>query len=107
MNHPPWKQRLLDRIASDRRSERAISLASGLGENYVNQIKTTRDGVGVEALLKLCKTLNVSVAYILLGVKMSPVEQDVLTIYSRLGEDQQVSFLTFLRSLDPDGAAPR
>lgn len=40
--HDDWKERLLTAIDADGRSDRAISLASGLGPNFVQQMRGTK-----------------------------------------------------------------
>lgn len=57
-----WRERLLAAIDGDERSDRAISLAAGLGPNYVSQLRGTQAAApkkpNIEYVRKLAATLG-------------------------------------------------
>src|SRR5690348_11770744 len=100
-----WWIRLNTAINDSGRSLRDIALSAGLGPNYIGQMRKHGKMPGADAVLKLCRALNVSAIYIFTGAKMSPEAEELLDLFSRLSRDQQDRFLDLLRSLRADEAA--
>lgn len=101
-----WRDRLDAAIKNSGRSDRSLSLEAGLGENYVQQMRTKGKMPGADALIKLCETLGVSVTYIFSGAKMTPEEEEMLVLFSSLDDAQKKTFLDFLHSLQPNDVTP-
>lgn len=78
MNTHGWRERLAAAVKADGRSMRALSLALGGSEGYVHSILKDEKEPGIERLLALCEVLNVSPAYILLGLDVSPEGQRLI-----------------------------
>lgn len=64
-----WRERLLAAIDADERSDRAISLAAGLGPNFVGQMRGSKTAPpknpSIEHITKLARALNLPLASIL------------------------------------------
>src|SRR5690554_6377628 len=93
-----WGRRHIDAIDADERSERQISLAAGLGPNFVGQMKKAGKMPSASAVLRLCRALWVSVTYIFTGAKMTPEDEEFLTRFSALHPDQKKALLSLLHS---------
>jgi transcriptional regulator with XRE-family HTH domain len=63
-----WKVRLLKAVDDDPRSDRAISLATKLGVNTVNELRNTDKSPSIEKVLRLSEELNLSLGYLFLGL---------------------------------------
>lgn len=103
MNREPWQCRLLDAIEKDRRSDRAISLAASLGQNYVNEMKRTGKMPAADKVYKLCRALGVSMTYIFTGSQVTAKEERLLAALSLMSEEDQDRLLELaerLRQLD-------
>lgn len=93
-----WFQRLVEaidayieeskRTGEGPDSDRALSLAAGLGPNYVNQLRD-RKAVGASPVLKLCRQIGVSATYIFTGAHLTPQAERFLTLFSALPERDQ------------------
>jgi transcriptional regulator with XRE-family HTH domain len=62
-----WKERLLAAIEADGRSYRAISMAAGLGPNFVNQFRREEKEPAAKHVIMLAKALNMSLSHLFLG----------------------------------------
>lgn len=64
-----WKERLFAAIDGDQRSDRAISLAAGLGPNFISQMRGTKSAApkkpNIEYVRKLAKALGKDLSTIL------------------------------------------
>lgn len=99
-----WYTRLLAVIEADGRSLREISIAAGLGQNFISQMIRKGDkypGPAVESVRRICEALNVSAAYIFTGSKMTPEVEELVRLFSRCSEEQKTSLIQMLRSLQP------
>lgn len=101
-----WRERLVQAIESDGRSFRAISLAAGLGPNYVNQLVQEGRGPTASALIKLLAALNVSPTHIITGAEMTPDHDEFLAILMALSPERRAKLLDFLRA-ETTAAAPQ
>ncbi|WP_010660239.1 helix-turn-helix domain-containing protein [Brucella anthropi] len=89
-----WKSRLLKAVDEDPRSDRAISLATGLGVNTVNELRNTDKSPSIEKVMKLSEELGVSLAYLFWGA-----EDDKAPIR---GEHEIRAMLGRVQGLKPD-----
>lgn len=92
-----WRQRLLDAVDRDPRSDRAISLATGLGVNAVNELRNTAKKPSVEKVLKIANEVNASLAFIFLDIEISPDEEAFLKLLGGADPDVRSSVETLLR----------
>lgn len=93
-----WKTRIIAAIDADARSDRAISLAAQLGENFVNQFRNTDRSPSVDKLEKLIKVLNLSYSYVFLGYDISPLDEDLLTALRYMPKDSQEALLKLIKA---------
>lgn len=89
-----WKTRLLKAVDEDPRSDRAISMAIGLGVNTVNELRNTDKSPSIEKVMKLSEELGVSLAYLFWGA-----EDDKAPIRS---ENEIRAMLGRIHGLKPD-----
>lgn len=88
-----WLDRLQVAVDADERSARAISLAAGLGPNYLSELLSTKKEPGIEKFLRLCRELHVSASYVLTGTAVSQDAEEMLGILAALpGEEQETLF---------------
>ncbi len=71
MTNQDWRQRLERAIENDGRSMREISLAAGLSHGYIHGIMKDNKEPTLDRFQKICEELNVSAAYIMMGVNIS------------------------------------
>ncbi|WP_247996643.1 MULTISPECIES: helix-turn-helix domain-containing protein [Brucella] len=83
-----WKSRLLKAVDEDPRSDRAISLATGLGVNTVNELRNTDKSPSIEKVMTLCDELGISLAYLFWGSEenKAPIstENEIRSFVSRI-----------------------
>ena len=91
-----WRQRLFDAIDDDPRSERAISIAAGLGVNYVGQMRKRGKMPGVDAVMKICNALNVNAIFLFTGMCISAEDEQFLKDLKKLPPVQRKVFLDLL-----------
>lgn len=92
-----WKSRLLKAADEDPRSDRAISLAVGLGVNTVNELRNTNKSPSIDKVMKLAEELGLSLSYVFSGDEpdAQPIrgEKQILAMLKRIEglNDQDVS----------------
>ena len=92
-----WRERL-DRTISERgETMRSASLKAGLGHNYIHGILKEGKDSTVDRLLAICKALNVSPAFILLG-QDAPPEAEALLLLMQNSPERRQAILALLRS---------
>ncbi|NBW22994.1 MAG: XRE family transcriptional regulator [Caulobacteraceae bacterium] len=93
-------QRLAEVIAADPRSKRQISMAAGLGQNYVQQILS---GERDPTITRVAAVLNVlgsaSILYVISGVKIGPEEEEFLRVALMLPPDLRRDAMSLLKSI--------
>lgn len=94
-----WPTRLGRAIKADGRSMRAISLESGLGANYLSEIFRDGKEPGVEKMMKICATLNVSFTYVITGANLGPDDEDFFRILSELPPKERQTLVDLARAL--------
>jgi transcriptional regulator with XRE-family HTH domain len=94
-----WQKRLEDSVRADGRKPRAISIAAGLGPNYLSEIFTKGKIPSVDNLLKLCAELHVSATFVLTGSEVTPESEEMLSLLAGLGAEEQATILALARQL--------
>lgn len=97
-----WKTRLLKAVDEDPRSDRAISLATGLGVNTVNELRNTSKSPSIDKVLKVSEELGLSLGYLFLGITSDkdapPIrgDREILETLKRIeGLDQRGAEVVF------------
>lgn len=102
-----WEKRLREAIDEDGRSMRAISLASGLGPNYVEQTFNRGSSPTQNKLAAIMDQLGAPAAlYIYTGVRMTPLTLKLLDHLSKVREDLHGPILELLQKFARGEASP-
>lgn len=97
-----WRERLLAAIKADGRSDRAISLAAGLGENFVSQLRNSETDPSTKRVLALAAVLNVSINQLFLGREdITPQDEELLNLLKTRSPEEQAALLTLWRGRHP------
>lgn len=94
-----WRNRLLTAVDDDGRSDRAISLAAGLGPNFVNELRNSEKEPGVNKVTRLARTLNLSLGYVFSGMEISAVNEADLKVFLSLSPENRQAILTLARQI--------
>lgn len=97
--HDGWRNRLIAAIKADGRSLRSISLSANLGPNFVGQLVKTTRIPGVDQFLKLTTVLGVSPTKILTGIEMTPEDEALLQLATRLSDHGRAHLLSLFQEL--------
>lgn len=101
-----WFNRLLTAVERDGRDMKAISLAAGLGENYVQQMIKQRKLPKVGTLVRLLETLGrADTLYIITGHEFSDVDRRLLAVASELDDEGKralIAAFAALKSAPPE-----
>ena len=92
-----WKTRLLKAVDEDPRSDRAISLATNMGVNTVNELRNTDKSPSIDKVLKLSEVLNLDLGYLFWG---QPPEKETAPIR---GDQAILEMLKRIEGLDQRG----
>ena len=93
-------------MESDERSDRQLSIAAGLGENYVQQFKKDSKNTGAQAVIKLCEALGLSPVYVFCGIEITPEDEETIRMLSELPESDKDYFLDYLRLKHSSASIP-
>ncbi len=93
---PSWRERLLEAVEKDGRSDRAISLAANLGENFVNQLRYDDKDPKIKSVIALADELNVSLAQIFTGLDITPQDEEFWARYRAMPEAERAALLALL-----------
>lgn len=93
-----WKERLLEAVEKDGRSDRAISLAAGLGQNFVNQLRHNDKEPAVKHVLRLADELKVSLSALFLGRDTTPEDEEFLALLRSTSAAERDGLLALLRA---------
>jgi hypothetical protein len=97
-----WFDRLLEAVERDGRDMKAISLAAGLGPNFVQQMVRYRKAPKIDSFVKLMKALGQSdVLYIITGNQFSDVDQQLYQIAAGLGDEDKKALIAAFAALRP------
>lgn len=94
-----WLGRIRAAIEADGRSLRAISVAAGLGPNYVSEMIGKKKVPAVDKLLRLCRELKVSATFILTGADISGDSEEMLSLLGKLSVEEQATVQSLVRQL--------
>jgi transcriptional regulator with XRE-family HTH domain len=93
-----WRERLIDAVDRDGRSDRAISKAAKLGPNFMNELRNTTKEPGVDKVLRLAEVLNVSVGYLFMGADLSPEDEEFVSLLRSSSREERLHLTGLLRS---------
>jgi transcriptional regulator with XRE-family HTH domain len=93
-----WRQRLISAIEADPRTPRAISMAAGLGPNFLNQMMARGTSPSTSAVVALSQALGISLTYLFTGAEMTPEDEELLRLSGNLPEDRRQLLLAMARS---------
>jgi transcriptional regulator with XRE-family HTH domain len=94
-----WKYRLLAAIDRDGRNDKEISLAAGLGQNFVNQFRHGTREPKTKQVLKLADALGVSLTHIFLGEDVTRQDEEFFQLLRESSPEGRDAVLRLLRSL--------
>lgn len=93
-----WRKRIRTAIEDSGKSYREVSVAAGLGVNFVSEMLSSGKDPGASKLSKLCTTLGLSLTYVLTGVEMSAEDEEFLQLVSDLPDQERAHLLGMLRA---------
>lgn len=83
-----WFDRLVDAIVRDGRDMKAISLAAGLGQNYVQQMVKDRKKPKIDTLVRLLNELGrADTLWIITGQEFTDEDRQLLEVAASLEDD--------------------
>lgn len=92
--------RLITAIQADGRDFKALSLAAGLGQNYVQQLVKDRKEPTLERLAAVLTVLGrASALYVITGVEMTAEDEQLLQVATTLSDEQKRSAIHFFQTL--------
>lgn len=94
-----WLDRLRFAMKADGRSARAVSIAAGLGPNYLSELLLSKKEPGIEKFLRICQELHVSSSYVLTGTEVSQDAEEMLGILASLPAEEQETLFRLARQL--------
>lgn len=100
-----WRQRLIDALEADPRSDRAISRAANLGVNFANELRNSEKEPGINKVIRLADALNLSLAYVFNGSDISAEDERDLRAFLRLPPEKRQAILVLARQLAADEPA--
>lgn len=89
---------MLAAVDADPRSDRAVSLAAGLGPNFVNQLRNSETEPGIKKILRLAEELNVSLATLFYGQDTTPEDEEFLSLLKSASAAERDGLLSLLRA---------
>lgn len=106
-----WRERLLAAIDEDGRSDRAISLAAGLGPNFISQMRGTKAAApkrpSIEHVRKIAAALNKDLATIIGPDDAEPALKAALLAYGVDKDDIPAVMRAIRGFLEPDDELPQ
>lgn len=75
-----WRDRLVAAIERDGRSQRAVSIAAGLGPGYINALLREGREPTVGSAIRVCRELGISLPWLIYGIEMSPQTEEILRL---------------------------
>ncbi len=101
MNLDDIRHRLECEIEKSGKSKRAVSIDAGLGKGYLFSITNEGKDPSVVNLAKICDALDISLAYVLFGLEISP-ETEALMMRIERNSAQRDGILSILDPKDTD-----
>jgi hypothetical protein len=100
MPNRTWKERLFAAIDAEKkrskRSWRVISMAAGLGQNYISEMRSQGKEPLAQNVVDLAEECHVSLAWVFLGIEMNVEDERLLVLASRLDDQKKRSLLDLL-----------
>jgi len=96
MKDDQWRTRIEEAAAADGRSLRDISLAAGLSHGYLYGILRDGKEPTLDRFIRICKALNMNLAYALMGVHVSQNSLELIQEIER-GGPRAEAILALLR----------
>jgi transcriptional regulator with XRE-family HTH domain len=84
-----WRMRLQEVVDKSGKSLRAISIKAGCSHGYLHGILNEDKEPTINRLVRLCAELDVSVIYIVLGIRWSTTQEPLARLVAELPDDQQ------------------
>lgn len=78
MTDDSWRTRLEEVLEKDKRSMREVSIAAGLSPGYLHGILRDDKEPTLDRFIKICRELNVSLAYMLMGLNITAATEDLI-----------------------------
>ncbi|WP_310619655.1 helix-turn-helix domain-containing protein [Flexibacterium corallicola] len=99
-----WRDRLVAAIEGSDKTYRAISAECGKAPAYIQQMIKMNKEPSISTALRICEVINVSPAYILLGLNLSNKADDFLRVFNEIPEGKQDYILDFLTNMLNDNS---
>lgn len=97
MGEGDWRARLEAAIDASGRSRRAISLEAGMGPGYVHSVLKEGKEPTISSLIAICREAGASVSQVLLGFDISKQDEEFLSLFANIPDDQKLLVLTILQ----------
>lgn len=94
-----WRDRLFEEMRRKGVSANRLSIESGLGQNYLNQVQKAGKEPTISNFLKICATLDVSPIYILSGISMTRQDEELISLLASLPDDAVDGFVDLIKTL--------
>lgn len=94
-----WRDRLIAAIDASEWPDRQIGIRSGAGQSWVSDFKNGGKVPKLDTFLDVCRFLDVSPAYILTGLPITPEIESILQGLLRLGPESRAHLLAYIVSL--------
>jgi hypothetical protein len=102
-----WQKRFEARVEQDGRSARAISLAAGLGPNFVQQMLKTGREPGIDKFLAVLGVMGTSSAlYVLTGQDFTEQDAEFLRLVGGMDPEMKAEALRFFQMLQARQGTP-
>jgi len=96
MTDDGWINRLREARAKDGRSLRAISMAAGVGENFLSQMLRYGKAPSIDNFIKVCRALDVSPIHILTGAPVTPEMEALLEAWAKVPSYRRKALLALI-----------
>lgn len=100
-NRHQWRERLFAAIEQDKRSDRALSQAAGLGPNYIHQMRQRGTAPTLDAATKLCAVLDLSLVQLLTGLRLDAEGEEFVRFAADRSAEERRHLLELLRMMQP------
>ena len=98
-----WIDRLKLAVEMDGRSKRALSLAAGLGPNFLSQLFTSHKEPGVNKFLSILNVLGAEAAlFVVMGLHFDDADEELVNSVLRLPPALRKKALNLVLSLQDD-----
>lgn len=84
---------MIEAIERDGRSDRVICAAIGRSGSYLNGILRGGKEPGIESMVRLAETLNISLSWLMFGIELDGDAEKLLRLFTSLSATRRKSFL--------------